>query len=533
MKRIDLFLLLAPLLASLSGCQSAKPEDIVILYTNDVHCGYAENLGYSGVASLKKELQKQGTPTLLVDVGDAVQGDNYGSLSKGEASIALMNASDYDLATLGNHEFDYGFEQLDHLMDLADFPYICCNLTNLETHKDYLPPYLIKDIGNRKIGFLGIDTPTSLTESTPKYFQNAHGEFIYTFYEGEGGRTFYDRVQATVDSLKQEKVDYVIALAHLGGEDSVKPYRSKDLLANVSGIDVCLDGHSHEVMESEIVKDKQGKEVILSQTGTKLECIGKLSIGKDGSLKTELIHEYDGKDAEVDEIYRGIAATYSAKLDQVIGHAAFDLTILGEDGKRLVRSGETNLGDLTADAFKESGKADIGIVNGGGVRAGIGKGDITLNDVLKVFPFMNALAKVSMSGQEILDELEFSCYSLPGEFGGFLHASGLTYTVDLSIPSSVTLNDEGQFLPLASGVQRRVRNVKVAGEAIDPNKSYSVASNDYILTGGNGYPTFKNTRLPVEDKLDWEVLQDFFVAHPDLSAYANLGGDGRVEIVGR
>ena len=431
-----------------------KSNDIVILYTNDVHCAVDDNIGYAGLAAYKKEMQAAYNYVALVDCGDSVQGDVIGTLSKGEYLVDIMNELGYDFASFGNHEFDYTLPQLQKLIDKAKYQYLCCNLTY--TAKDGkgltgYKAYEIKTYGNTKVAFVGIDTPESFTKSTPTYFQDANGNFVYSFAEGNNGADLYNKVQETVNAAKKDGATYVVAIAHLGIDESSEPWRSTDLIANTTGIDVVLDGHSHSTIEMEMVKNKDGKEIPLSSTGTKLVNIGKLTIS-DGKFTTELVTDYAVKDDATDAFVKSIQEKNEALVNTVVAKSSVDLTTKRADGTRAIRNRETNLGDLCADAYRAISGADIALVNGGGIRADIPAGDITYGQIIKVHPYGNALCVVEATGQEIIDALEWtarntmSTYSdgenSVGEMGGFLQVSGLKYTIDTTVKSSAKGDDK-------------------------------------------------------------------------------------------
>ncbi|MGI5977461.1 MAG: bifunctional metallophosphatase/5'-nucleotidase [Candidatus Limivicinus sp.] len=267
MKRKFLALLLATLMiftlcagTAFADGAEAEGEELVVLYTNDVHCAVDDNLGYQSVALLKSALEAQGREVLLADMGDAVQGGPIGTLSKGEYIIDIMNELGYDVATPGNHEFDYGMDQFFALTKLAEFPFISANFMDKDG-KAVLDAYTIIEAGGRKIGFVGISTPRTVTTSTPAYFQDDKGEWIYSFGQDATGDTVYDAVQAAVDAAREEGAEIVIGMGHLGIEADCSPWTSSEVITHTSGIDVMLDGHSHTVMEKELVKNKEGKEV--------------------------------------------------------------------------------------------------------------------------------------------------------------------------------------------------------------------------------------------------------------------------------
>ncbi|MBQ2148040.1 MAG: 5'-nucleotidase C-terminal domain-containing protein [Firmicutes bacterium] len=481
-------------------------DDIVILHLNDAHChNYAD---YAKLVTLAKDAD------LLVDNGDAIQGDVIGTLSKGEYITEIMNYVGIDVAGLGNHEFDYGMDQVKKIVnEVAEFPYVCCNLIDLKTGKPLFDAYKILEAKGKKIAFVGVDTPETFVKSTPTYFQDAEGNYIYSFCEGKEGATLYAAVQKAVDDAKAEGADYVIVVGHLGVEAESAPYRSTDVIANVSGIDAFIDGHSHTEF-SETVKDKDGKDVYLQQTGCYLANIGKLTIAADGTISGENVPvEGIEADAETAEFIAGITEKFQAMTEEVVAKTEVNLTTKNADGSRAVRSKETNLGDLCADAYLNVMDADVAFVNGGGIRADLPVGDITYGQIVAVHPFGNMACLVEVTGQQILDALELGYSQLPGELGGFLQVAGLTCTVDATIPSPVVRNDKNEFVAVEG--ERRVSDVKVGGEPLDPEKIYKLASHNYMLkNGGDGYTMFgKNNKSILRDEvlIDNQVLINYIV----------------------
>lgn len=540
-KILSCLLALALLLSGLTAfAEETAAKDVVVLYTNDVHCGIDENIGYAGLAAYKKAFAKAGYDVLLVDNGDAIQGGPVGTLSKGEYIIDIMNEVGYDVATIGNHEFDYGMDQFMALREKANFPYVSANFTDLEG-KTILDPFVIKEAGGRKIAFVGASTPETFTKSTPTFFQNEKGEYIYDFCEGEDGKRLYAAVQKAVDDAREAGAEYVVVLAHLGIDGSSVPYTSSDLIVNTNGIDAVLDGHSHSTIEQEVVKNKDGEEVLLSSTGTKLAAVGALTIAADGTLSTRLHTESIFQDDETTAFVEGIKAQYGETLAKVVASSQVDLivndlTAVDSEGKpiRIIRSQETNLGDLCADAYRLVSGADIGVVNGGGIRAAIPAGDITFEQIISVHPFGNALCVVETTGQQILDALEKSVSKLPDENGGFWQVSGLTFTVDMSVPSTVVVDDKGNFVEVSG--ERRVKDVKVGGEDLDPAKTYTLASHNYMLkSGGDGFNMFINDKLLQDEvMLDNQVLITYITENLGGvigEEYAEPYGQGRITII--
>lgn len=475
-------------------------KDIVVLYTNDVHCAIDSNIGYAGLAKYKAEMEKDNF-VVLVDAGDAIQGDTIGTVSKGEYLVDIMNEVGYDFCVLGNHEFDYGTGVLASLLKKADAQYLNATIEYTGNGNNLLKdtvPYVIERFGFLDVAFIGVSTPESITKSTPRYFME-DGQFVYDFAAGED---LYAAVQGYVDEVREKGADVVVVISHLGVEEGSEPNRATDLIANTTGIDALIDGHSHTTEPSMLVADKSGRKVLYTQTGTKLNNIGKLTISKDGSVKAELVAEAE-KDEAVTAFIEDIKAQYESLVNTVVAHTEVELSITDENGVRAVRNRETAIGDLCADAYRAVADTDIAFVNGGGIRATIKKGDITTANMISVHPYGNALCSCYATGAEILDALEHSVVNTAataasdgkavGESGGFLQVSGIKFTIDTSIPSSVKKDDKGLFVAVEG--ERRVKDVFVEenGEwvPIDPEKTYTVACHNYLLQDmGDGYTMF-------------------------------------------
>lgn len=373
-----------------------KSNDIVILHTDDAHCGVNDNLGYAGVAAYKAEMEKTHNYVALVDCGDAIQGESIGTLSAGAYLVDIMNEVGYDFATFGNHEFDYKLPQLAKLTKQAKYQYLACNFKYIGKGTSDLnyKPYEIVTYGDKKVAFIGIVTPESFTKSTPAYFQDESGNYIYSFSEDETGTALYEIVQKTVDEARAAGADYVIAMGHLGNEGITDRWTSKAVIANTTGIDAVLDGHDH-VAGVQKVANKDGKQIVLTEPGTKFENLGKLTIKTDGTITAELISpkEFTEKDAGITAYITKLTDTFKEYVSKVVAKSSIALPDKDENGNRLVRNHETALGDLCADAFRVMMDADIGIMNGGGIRKPIKAGDITLDNILSVFRGAICLAK--------------------------------------------------------------------------------------------------------------------------------------------
>ena len=497
-------------LCSLNAVVFAKDsETIVILYENDVHCAVE---GYSKLAAMKNELKSEYEYVGVVSSGDFVQGGTLGAVSKGEYIVELMNLVGYDAIAPGNHEFDYTISRLTELYELSETKYISCNFAKIGEEKTYFEPYTIVSYGDVDIAYIGIITPETITSARPSQFRNENGEIIYTFNESR----LYELVQESIDEATEDGADYVIALSHIGYDESGELNDVTDVIENTDGLDVVLDAHSHSVIEEKIVKDKSGDDVLLSSTGTGFENIGKLTIA-NGEFDTELVktETYTKTDADVDAYIAEINESYAELGNRKIGESKVELITHNEEGTRLVRTAETNLGNLCSDALFFVTNADVSYVNGGGLRAPIKSGDMTFNDIYSVFPFNNRIVTAEITGQVLLDMLEMSMISYPQEDGAFPHMSGITFSVNKSIPSSIKVDENGFFTKVDGDY--RVYDVKVLDKesgnykALELDKKYILAAADYyILNFGSGMSMFKDAKVvESEGMLDVEVLERY------------------------
>lgn len=497
-------------LCSLNAATFAKDsETIVILYENDVHCAVE---GYSKLAAMKNELKSEYEYVGVVSSGDFVQGGTLGAVSKGEYIVELMNLVGYDAIAPGNHEFDYTISRLTELYELSETKYISCNFAKIGEEKTYFEPYTIVSYGDVDIAYIGIITPETITSARPSQFRNENGEIIYTFNESR----LYELVQESIDEATEDGADYVIALSHIGYDESGELNDVTDVIENTDGLDVVLDAHSHSVIEEKIVKDKSGDDVLLSSTGTGFENIGKLTIA-NGEFDTELVktETYTKTDADVDAYIAEINESYAELGNRKIGESKVELITHNEEGTRLVRTAETNLGNLCSDALFFVTNADVSYVNGGGLRAPIKSGDMTFNDIYSVFPFNNRIVTAEITGQVLLDMLEMSMISYPQEDGAFPHMSGITFSVNKSIPSSIKVDENGFFTKVDGDY--RVYDVKVLDKesgnykALELDKKYILAAADYyILNFGSGMSMFKDAKVvESEGMLDVEVLERY------------------------
>ena len=524
-----------------------KTGDIMILFTSDVHCGVDQGFGYAGLEQIRRSFESQGYETILVDNGDSVQGETMGMLTKGEANIELMNSMRYDAAIPGNHEFDYGMEQFLKLADMAEFPYISCNFN--KEGKLVFDPYTMIEAAGRKIAFIGVTTPTTIVSSTPSFFKDDNGEFIYGFWQDDTGEGVIKAVQNAADSARAEGADLVYVMAHLGMAEEARPWTYADIIANTNGIDVLFDGHSHDT-EQVVMKNKDGYDVVRTACGTKLESIGYSHISPDGRIvdtgiwtwtnsisAPELLGISNDMSSAVELKY----AEFEEILSEKIGETPFELTIndpeavdLSGTPVRMIRRAETNSGDLLADAFRARTGADIAVMSGGGIRTSIARGEITLGDVYRVQPFGNKVCVIEATGQQLLDALEWGSRAVPDENGAFLQVSGLTYEIHTYIKSGCR-SDANSMMTGISG-ERRVKNVLIGGEPIDPGKTYTVAGTDYtLLENGDGYTAFGGAKLVSDDfGFDYQILCDYI--SEDMNGvvderYSDPYGQGRITIM--
>ena len=517
-----------------TNCFLGKKSAVTILYTNDVHTYIdkkSPELTYAGVAALKQSYVDAGQNVLLVDAGDHIQGTAYGSMDDGETIIKLMSEAGYDLATPGNHEFDYGMARAKAAMKEAAFPYVSCNWVDLRTGLKVLPSIKIFTIGGARIAFVGVTTPETFTKSTPAYFMNAsQTKYIYDILGGDDGQKLYKAVQKAIDKAKLLGATTIIGLGHLGVDPSSAPWTSEEVIAHTTGFDAFIDGHSHTVMENKQVTDASGKAVTLTQTGSYFKNVGKMTIGADGSITTELLPSYDGADAAV----AAATSEWVSAVDDMLGEeiAVGDSKFYITDpatGKRRIRSGETNLGDFVADGIYayfneiEDLHCDIAIMNGGGIRANVDAGPWSFKTCKTVSPFGNVACLMSVTGQQILDALEFGARFAGAEGkenGGFLQVAGAKYEIHAMVPNTVQTDDKNVWV--GSATTPRVSNVEIYDKTtgtykpLDPNATYALAGMNYTLRNlGDGFAMFDGAEL-IKDY----VSEDYLV----MSSYAAMFG---------
>ena len=539
---------------------NVEEDDVVILFESDVHggisadedySGSSDSLGYAGLAAVKADTASITDQLTMIDLGDAIQGSVVTTESSGQDAMTLMEEIGYDICIPGNHEFDYGMDVFLEYAENATADFLSCNFVNTETGEAIFDGYKVVsyDVNGKEfqVGYVGICTPETIAKSTPTYFQDEDGNFIYGF-SVETDEQLYETVQASVDAAIADGADCIVALGHLGDSGVEEAWSSRSVVENTTGIDVILDGHAHNTIAGEVITDKDGEDVLLAATGTKLENIGvvKFSVEEDGAvavtsgLVNELTEDQTKSEAytAMDEKVQEIQEQY-AYLFVKVGSVDYDLVIYDPaDGEtRLVRTTETNMGDFLTDAYRIQSGADIAFLNGGSIRANISEGDITYMDLITVMPWNSETGMIEVTGQQILDCLEMGAHLYPEECGGFIQTSGLTYAIDTTMESSVNVNSDGEFVSVDG--EYRVKDVMVGDEPLDLEKTYTLAINKYYSEEcGDGMTMFKGSKVlsPAEGEewlIDHDVVIDYLAAIGDKigDEYADPYGQGRITLI--
>ncbi len=541
MKRILTILTILVMLAAVPWTAAAadlEAGETIVLYTNDVHCSID---GYAGLAAYRAQLIADGHEVITVDAGDAIQGAAIGTMTEGSAVVDLMNSAGYDYAVPGNHEFDYGMDVFLSLAGSeAQFDYLSCNFVDLRTGLTVFPAWDMVTVNNEEIAIVGIATPESYMKSSPAYFQDENGNYIYGFSENK----FYDVVQTSVDAAIDAGADRVIVVGHLGISGTTEGWKSTDVIANTVGIDAFIDAHAHEIIPEVFVSNEAGDLVLLSSTGCKFQYFGQMTLNSNGSEDAELINPETvtvmdpaavdaGRQVQkkVDEYNKMVS-----DLESIVGISEVELTLNDpETGEWVIRTAETNMGDFVADAYRSVTGADIALVNSGGIRAEVDVGEITKKELMDVNPWNNEMCVVRASGQQILDALEFGARMYPAECGGFLQVSGLSFKLQSWRLSPVITDEKGDFMEINSDYPRRVTNVTVNGKPLDPDAEYTVAGSHYLLKeGGDGFNMFADAEvvshenLPVDSEILIQYVQEKLGGVVSAAQYGRLRGDGRI-----
>ena len=502
------------LLAMMMSCHVAMAQkSIVILYENDVHCGID---GYTKMAGLRDAISRADTAYVgTVCVGDFLQGNTTGAISKGQYIVDIMRYMDYHALTLGNHEFDYGVPRMVQLLEQVNAPVVCANLYEAGEPQPMYAPYVIHQYGDKKVAFVGACTPETMILEGYSFY-DTNGILLYDLKQ----KTFYQLIQQAVDEARKAGADYVVLLSHVGETTQSMGFNSHLLVNHTRGIDVVLDGHSHNIFENAKATNLDGKEITVTQTGTQFANVGKLVITPEGQFITQLMKGKDipYENAKVTAITDSIRQMVKAVTSKVVAKSDYTLVVSDENDQWIVRAEETNAGDLVADAYRYAMKADIGFENGGGIRNDIEAGDITYGDIIGMLPYDNTLRRISVTATQ-LKEMLTRCTSLvPMLDGNFPQCSGLRFTVH---SKSHTVSDieiqqeDGSYAP------------------IDMQRSYSVALTNYNHEGGGFFDSFKKCPVLQESTLRYyEALSDYLtkvLGGSTGEAYAQP--QGRIKIV--
>ncbi len=507
MNKIIKGLLLTGTVLLAAGCRQAvkdtpispRQKSIVILYENDVHCAMG---GYAKLAGLRDAIADT-ADVFLVSNGDYVQGQTVGAISKGQYVVDVMRVMNYDAITLGNHEFDYGMERMFQLLRQVPVPVVCCNLYDIRSGRMVFAPYVMKRVGDKRIAFVGVVTPTSM-EDEAYAFRDERDSLIYDLQRED----IPVLVQHAVDEARRAGADYVIVDSHLGEELTARHSDSHTLVANTSGIDIVLDGHSHAVIVSDTILNKEGKPIVVTQTGTKFTNIGKLLITPDGRMMTSLvpIERVTEESPFVAHVVDSIHSMLNEQTSRVICHSEVPLRILDDEGNEVHRIGETTAGDIVTDAFRMVTGSDISVLNSGSIRNEAKAGDLTYGDLLSLLPYDNYIVVAEVKGSTIIAMLEKLMSFLPKPDGQFPQVSGMRFIVDER--------------------EHRVSDVRILNsntqhyEPINPARTYTVATTKYCVTDGGLYNTLKGSKITWETK---RTYNDIFIEFVTKNLNGHIG----------
>ena len=480
------------IMALMMGCQvvTAQEKSIVILYENDAHCGID---GYTKIAGLRDAINHSDTAyAAAVCVGDFLQGNTTGAISNGQYIADILRYMDYHALTLGNHEFDYGIPRMQQLLEQVGTPVVCANLYEAGEPYPVFAPYVIHQYGDKRVAYVGACTPETMILEGYSFY-DTNGILLYDLKP----KTFYELVQQAVDAARAEGADYVVLLSHVGETPQSMGFSSHRLVNNTRGIDIVLDGHSHEIIECAKATNLDGKEITITQTGTQFAYVGKLLITPDGRFITQLIRSKDilYENAKITATTDSIRQMVKAVTSTVVAHSDYTLVVSDENAQWIVRGQETNAGDLVADAYRHALKSDIGLENGGGIRNDILAGDISYGDIIGMLPYDNTLRRIMVSGEQLKEMLTRCTALVPVLDGNFPQCSGLRFTIHAkshTVSDIEILQDDGTYAPL------------------DLHRTYSVALTNYNHEGGGFFDCFKKCPVLFEGSLRYyEALADY------------------------
>lgn len=496
---LALGIIVAPLNSTVFAEEAEK--QIIIVHTNDTHSrlkeGDYDGMGFAKIATKVKEIRKENENVLLLDAGDTLHGLPIATISKGETVIGIMNSMGYDAMVLGNHDFNYGYDRLVELKDMMKFPMIVSNVVKEDGTVDF-KPYEIKEIAGIKIGIFGLTTPETKYKSNPK---NTEGVNIEDPVEV---------AKEMVSKLKEENVDMIIALSHLGlDEDS--EVKSSDVAEKVEGIDIIVDGHSHSVLE----EGKVVGDTLIVQTGEYDKNLGVVKVEiKDGKIlskQASLFTKEEAAEIEEDSEIKGLIDEIDNKNEEITSVLVGKSKVKLDGERELVRAGETNLANIITDAMLKASGAEVAITNGGGIRASIEAGDIKMGDVIQVLPFGNYLVVKEVKGIDILNALEHGTSSYPETKGAYPQVAGMTFKLDPSKEAG-----------------KRVYDVKVGENPLDINKTYKLATNDFMAVGGDEYTMLAEGKVLAEYPALDEIVAEYIKGLGTIDQKA----EGRITVIG-
>lgn len=488
------------------ACDSKLSDSaIVILYDNDVHCAVH---GYAAFAAVAELVKKETPYVTKISCGDFIQGEVVASATRGMAIIDIMNRVGYDIVTLGNHEFDFGVERMTELMDSLHSAVVCANFRNLASEESYFKPYKIVAYGDVRIAYLGVTTTTTPINTSPQTFRDEAGNILYDF----GFQGFYNNIQGHIDEAFRDGADYVVAISHLGDIPYGEHPTSFDLINNTSGINLLLDGHAHSVIADTGIVNILGDTVLMTSSGTRFQYIGKVTLSTNGKFTSELIPVEENR-APVDISVRAYVDSIVGRVEElgkrIVGVSLVDLHFSDSEDNRISYVTETSIGDFCADAFRAVCGADVAVVNGGGIRSSIYKGELSFNDLYAIFPFNNSACIAKITGKQLLDAMEFSVSWLPEEDANFMQVSGMRFDVDPMVPSPVMYSLDGMFSHIGPG-KRRVAHLQIYDSRsevykdVEPDKEYIIAGSDYLLKNLGASGVFRHA-VPLNCNFGQEV----------------------------